>query len=167
MARGFGRGHRLAVSLVVLTFSRSTWLATAGRVRAIVGLIAFGDRSDPSSLGVRGNALKLTLALALVALVALSIGAAAGSTTMWDRVLNPLGDESVTDRLNTNAGALEPIAASPLRGAGLGNWRAAIDDQDDVAYIHNVYLEYSVAVGIFGGLWALMVVAVPLVAGAD
>ena len=85
---------------------------------------------------------------------------------MWDRVLNPLGDESVTDRLDTNANALEAIAASPLRGAGLGNWRAVIENQEDVAYIHNVYLEYSVAVGIFGGLWALMVVTVPLVAGA-
>ena len=135
-------------------------------MRLIVGLIALGDRSARPSFGVRGNALKLTLALALVALVALYIGAAAGSTTMWDRVLNPLGDESVTDRLNTNADALEAIAASPLRGAGLGNWRAAIENQEDVAYIHNVYLEYSVAVGILGGLWAVVVVTVPLVAGA-
>jgi hypothetical protein len=156
----------LAVSLVVLTFSRSTWLATVVACALIVGLIALGDRSARPSFGVRGNTLKLTLALALVGLVALYIGAAAGSTTMWDRVLNPLGDESVTDRLNTNADALEAIAASPLRGAGLGNWRAAIEHQEDVAYVHNVYLEYSVAVGIFGGLWAVMVVTVPLVAGA-
>jgi O-antigen ligase len=156
----------LAVSLVVLTFSRSTWLATGVACALIVGLIALGDRSAHPSFGVRGNALKLTAALALVALVALYIGAAAGSTTMWDRVLNPLGDESVTDRLDTNANALEAIAASPLRGTGLGNWRAAIENQEDVAYIHNVFLEYSVAVGIFGGLWALMVVTVPLAAGA-
>ena len=155
----------LAVALVVLTFSRSTWLATTVACAVMVVLIALGDRSSRRVFGVRGNALKLTLALALVALVALYIGAAAGSTTMWDRVLNPLGDESVTDRLNTNEDALEAIAASPLRGAGLGNWRAAIEQQEDVAYIHNVYLEYSVAVGVLGGLWAVLVVAVPLVAG--
>jgi hypothetical protein len=156
----------LAISLVVLTFSRSTWLATGVACALMVGLIMFGDRSDRPSFGIRGNALKLMLGLALVALVALYIGAAAGSTTMWDRVLNPLGDESVTDRLDTNADAVEAIIASPLRGAGLGNWRAAIAEQEDVAYIHNVYLEYSAAVGVLGGLWALMVVTVPLVAGA-
>ena len=156
----------LAVSLVVLTFSRSTWLATLVSGALMVGVVAFGDRADPPRFGVRANALKLTLALALVALVALAVGAAAGSTTMWDRVLNPLGDESVTDRLDTNADALEQIIASPLRGAGLGNWRAAIADQDDVAYIHNVYLEYSAAVGVLGGLWAVMLVGVPLIAGA-
>ena len=156
----------MAISLVVLTFSRSTWLATGVACALMVGLIMFGDRSDRPSFGIRGNALKLMLGLALVALVALYIGAAAGSTTMWDRVLNPLGDESVTDRLDTNADAVEAIIASPLRGAGLGNWRAAIAEQEDVAYIHNVYLEYSAAVGVLGGLWALMVVTVPLVAGA-
>ena len=156
----------LAVSLAVLTFSRSTWLATVVACALMIGLIVMGDRTDRLSLGIRGNALKLALALAVVALVALYVGAAAGSTTMWDRLLNPLGDESVTDRLDTNADALEAIAASPLRGAGLGNWRAAIANQDDVAYIHNVYLEYSAAVGVFGGIWALLVVTVPMVAGA-
>ena len=155
----------LAVSLAVLTFSRSTWLATVVAAVLMVGLIALVDRSKPRSFGVRGKALKVALALALVALAALSIGAAAGSRNVIERVMDPLADESVTDRLNTNEQALEYISTSPLRGVGLGNWRATITDQHDVSYIHNVYLEYSAAAGLFGGLWAVMIVGVPLIAG--
>ena len=155
----------LAVALAVLTFSRSTWLATGVVAVLIVGLITVGDHARPGWFGIRRAAVKLTFALSVVALVAVSVGAAAGNTTVLDRVRNPLGDESVTDRLDTNQRALELIAANPVSGAGLGNWRAALGDQDDVAYIHNVYLEYSAAVGLLGGLWALLVVAVPLIAG--
>lgn len=158
-------GTALGVALVVLTFSRSTWLATAVAGTAMVGMIAIGDRT-PGSFGVRGTALKLGLGLAVVALAALLLGAAVGSESVIDRVMNPLGDESVTDRLNTNDQALEHILANVVRGVGLGNWRATITNQDDVAYIHNVYLEYAAAAGILGGLWAALVVMVPLVAGA-
>ncbi len=156
----------LAVALAVLTFSRSTWLATTVAGVLMVGLVAFGQRPGPAPRRIRGTALKMSAALALVALVALWVGAAAGSTTVIDRLVNPLADESVTDRLDTNQQAIDQIVASPLRGAGLGNWRAAIEEQDDVAYIHNVYLEYAASLGIFGGLWAVIVVAVPLAAGA-
>jgi hypothetical protein len=153
----------LAVALAVLTFSRSTWLATAVAGVLMVGLVAYGE---PSRRGMRPPALRLAAALLFVALVALWVGAAAGSTTVIDRLVNPLADESVTDRLDTNQQAIDRVITSPLRGAGLGNWRAAIEGQDDVAYIHNVYLEYTTSLGIFGGLWAVLLVAVPLVAGA-
>lgn len=156
----------LAVAVAVLTFSRSTWLATVVASLLLVALIAIADRPEASQVPIRRQAVRLTLGLALIAFVALYVGASAGGTTVMDRVLNPLGDESVTDRLDTNQGALAHIAASPLQGTGLGNWRATIVDQDDVAYIHNVYLEYATAVGVLGGIWAVMLVGVPLVAGA-
>ncbi|HEX7171904.1 MAG TPA: O-antigen ligase family protein, partial [Candidatus Limnocylindria bacterium] len=155
----------LAVALAVLTLSRSTWLATAVAGTLIVGVIAVTDRSSTPSFGVRRNALKLGLNLAVVALAALVVAAAAGGDDVIDRVLNPLADESVTDRLDTNDQAVQNIATDPVRGVGLGNWRATIANQDDVAYIHNVYIEYSAAVGVLGGIWALMVIVVPLIAG--
>jgi hypothetical protein len=154
----------LAVAVAVLTLSRSTWLAMAVAGILMVGVIAVADRSSARPLAVGGDALKLGLILAGVALAALAVAAAAGGE-MTDRVLQPLADESVTDRLDTNDQALQHIATSPVRGVGLGNWRATIADQDDVAYIHNVYIEYSASVGVLGGLWAVMVIAVPFVAG--
>ena len=155
----------MAVAVAVLTFSRSTWLATGVAGILMVGLIVVTDRSTSHSPGVRRDALRLGLILSAVAIGALVLGAAAGSENVIDRVFNPLADESVTDRLSTNEQALEHIARSPMRGAGLGNWRATIADQEDVAYIHNVYLEYSAAVGVLGGLWAVIIVAIPFVAG--
>ena len=155
----------LAVAVAVLTFSRSTWLATAVAGLVLVGLTTTSTHMSSPSPEVRRGALRLGLGLALVAVVALAVGAVAGSENVIDRVLNPLEDESVTDRLNTNEQALQHIARSPLRGVGLGNWRATISGQDDVAYIHNVYIEYSAAVGILGGMWAVMVVTVPFAAG--
>ncbi len=119
MAPGRSRGHRtgrIAGGSHVLAKHVAGDRGVACAL--IVGLIALGDRSARPSFGVRANALKLTLALALVGLVALYIGAAAGSTTMWDRVLNPLGDESVTDRLNTNADALEAHRREPSARGG-------------------------------------------------
>lgn len=154
----------IAVAVAVLTLSRSTWLATGVTGMLIVGVIAVGDRSSTPRFGVRGAALKLGLILAGVALTALAVTAAAGGD-VTDRVLRPLADESVTDRIDTNDQALRHIATSPVRGVGLGNWRATIANQDDVAYIHNVYIEYSASVGVLGGLWAIMVIAVPFIAG--
>lgn len=157
----------LAVAVAVLTFSRSTWLATTVAGLVLVGLTAASARSSVSSPDLRRDALRLGLGLAMIAAMALAVGAVAGSENVIDRVLNPLEDESVTDRLNTNEQALQQFASSPVRGVGLGNWRATITGQDDVAYIHNVYIEYSAAVGILGGLWAVMVVAVPFIAGTS
>ena len=43
--------------------------------------------------------------------------------------------------------AIEADAGGHDQGVGLGNWTATIPEGD---YIHNVYLEYGVAVGLFG-----------------
>ena len=42
-----------------------------------------------------------------------------------------------------------PMRADLLQGVGLGNWTATITEGD---YVHNVYLEYGVAAGLFGAI---------------
>lgn len=64
-----------------------------------------------------------------------------------------------------NTGASAALLNSPFRGVGLGDWGATIAEPGDGTYVHNTFLEYGAAIGTFGLLWAIALVALPIVAG--
>jgi hypothetical protein len=149
---------------LVLTISRSTWVAAiAASGMAALWVIA---RPDLRRMILTENRLRVARGLALVAAV-LVIGAlgiaSVGQRGIENRIVHPMDDPSVQARFEISGAAVEAIQADVFRGVGLGNWTATIPEGD---YIHNVYLEYGVAVGLFGGAWAVMLVAIPFLAGA-
>lgn len=158
-------GIGIAAGVTVLTYSRSTWLAAAVASLVIGGAIFSGRAFAEFGAHFR----RRRLLLVAVVVVAVAVGGVAtlfvGTSDTFNRVAAPLGDRSVTDRLATDEQAIAAIGTNLWRGAGLGNWRAALDGYTNVTYIHNVYLEYAAAAGIMGGAWAVAVVIVPLATG--
>lgn len=158
-------GIGAAAGVTVLTYSRSTLLAAAA-ASVVIGGAMFTGRA----LGDSGRQFRRKrLILVAVVIASIAVGGIAtlfvGTSDTLTRVTAPLGDRSVTDRLATDEQAISAIGTNLLRGAGLGNWRAALDGYTNVTYIHNVYLEYAAAAGILGGAWAVAIVGVPLVCG--
>jgi O-antigen ligase len=146
---------------LLATFSRSSWLAMAmcaGLVVAIAVIPRYRERLalDWTTAGRAVLIVAITLAVGIVMVTSV------GQQIVDDRVTAPLDDESVTTRVDIDRQAIGAIAADWLHGAGLGNWEANVEQRSGRAYIHNVYLEYGSAVGIFGLLWSLLLVLIPL-----
>jgi O-antigen ligase len=155
----------LSITAVLVTYSRSTWvgIGVAGMGALAIVLAAHLYR-EPSWPPVRRLAMIVTMAV-----VALGIGyvgvVTAGHQEVEDRITRPFEDPSVTTRIDIDQKAVEAVVADPLRGAGLGNWSATIPSHGTRAYIHNVYLEYGAATGVFGLAWTLALVLVPIASG--
>jgi O-antigen ligase len=157
----------LATIALLLTISRSSWL---GAVAAFVVVAALAlSRSEVRRRIVRANAKRLAGAALVIALAGI-IGVAGILTVshqgVQDRLTKPLDDPSVTTRLVIDQDALAAFQADLVRGAGLGNWESSFPVKTGRAYVHNVFLEYGLAAGVLGGVWALLLVLIPLVAGA-
>jgi O-antigen ligase/polysaccharide polymerase Wzy-like membrane protein len=159
-----GAAAVLSVLTLVLTISRSSWVAASVATATVVLIVV--ARHDLRQRILVGESDRVRRAVALTAIV-IAIGAlgivSVGQRGIEDRLVHPLEDPSVQERFDLGEAAIEAMRADMIRGVGLGNWTATIPEGE---YIHNVYLEYGVAVGLFGAAWALMLVAIPFVAGA-
>lgn len=160
-----GMAVLLAILTMLVTFSRSTWLAM-GLAGAVGGVCVLAYRL----WSVPGWPSRQRIGTAIgLAIVAMAIGAGGLLTTghqaAEDRVTNVLEDVGVTTRIEITGEAIASVGRDPLRGAGLGNWDAALTEGRGRAYIHNVYLEYATATGLFGFAWSLLIVLVPIGAG--
>ena len=160
-----GTAVALGVATMLMTFSRSTWLALS--LAAILGgviITAFKlwrIQEWPSRRRL-GQAIAVLLFAAAIG----SIGVlTTGHQAAEDRITRPLEDLSVTTRLEINGEALAAVGNDPLRGAGIGNWEAALAERNGRSYVHNVYLEYATATGLFGLAWSLLIILVPLACG--
>ncbi len=151
----------LASIVVVVSFSRSTWVAAIAAAVVAVGTVValrvlrahFVAPPIPRRLGIL---VLIVLAGGLIGGVGLvSVGTPAGQA----RIERPLDDPSVTIRIDIDRSAVAAIRADPMSGVGLGNWEATLNKAPGNAYIHNVYLEYAAATGLFGMLWAVLLVA--------
>jgi O-antigen ligase len=158
-----GTAALLSVLALVLTISRSSWVAGAVAT-AVVALIVL-VRSDLRTDILVRNRARVGRAVVVAGVVG-AIGvlgiASVGQRGIEDRLVHPLEDPSVQERFDIGEAAIEAMRADVIRGVGLGNWTATIPEG---AYIHNVYLEYGVAVGLFGAIWAVLLVAIPFAAG--
>ncbi len=149
----------LIAVVVVVSFSRSTWVAAAGAgLVGVAGVLAL--RWLRPTLVAPPIPERLAT-LVVVLLAAVLIGAAGlasvGTPAGQERIARPLDDPSVTTRIDIDRSAVEAIRADPLRGAGLGNWKATLDPSSG-DYVHNVYLEYAAATGVPGLIWAVLIV---------
>lgn len=157
-----GAAVALGVATMLVTFSRSTWLATG--VAGVVGLTSVLVFRLWRTVGWPSRA-RLVRAVSVVLLAAAlgSLGViTTGHQASEDRLTNPLEDVSVTTRIEINGEAIAAVASDPLRGAGIGNWEAALAERSGRAYVHDVYLEYASAAGLFGLAWSLLIILIPL-----
>lgn len=155
-----------AAAVVLVSFSRSTWVsAGVALVAAVAAVILVARIRRVVTSAYRSR----FLSLAGLAAVGLAIGLAGvlsvGTPASDDRITGALGDPSVATRIEIDRGAIAAFNADTLRGAGLGNWEASFPTQTGKAYVHNVYLEYAAATGIFGLLWAVFLIAILFGAG--
>jgi O-antigen ligase len=159
-----GSAALISVLALVLTISRSSWVG-AGVAGVTVAIIVIA-RSDLRAYLLAGSRARVGRALVFAA-IAVVVGAlgivSVGQRGIEDRLVHPMEDPSVQERFDIGAAAIEAMRADVFRGVGLGNWTATISEGD---YVHNVYLEYGVAVGLFGAIWAISLVVVPFAAGA-
>lgn len=160
----------LGIVTLLATYSRSSWLAAVAAVAVAGGLAIVGRRlsrqgRSPAAGGgaLRGAALGLALAsaLGLVAIFGLNTAASLGRIESAVQLTDP----SVTARIAMNTAASAALLRSPFRGVGLGDWGATIAEPGAATYIHNTFLEYGAAIGTLGLLWAIALVALPIVAG--
>ena len=158
-----GSAAIVSVLALVLTISRSSWVAAAMASATVVLLVL--ARSDLRTLIVVRNRARIARAIALIGIV-IVVGAggiaSVGQRGIEDRLVHPLDDPSVQERFDIGEAAIEAMRANFLQGVGLGNWTATITEGD---YVHNVYLEYGVAVGLFGAIWAVLLVLIPVASG--
>jgi hypothetical protein len=166
-----------SVTGLVVTYSRSSELAacTAGLVVVLLAVHAYrsqeGSRMDPATLRTRA-AIAVVLVVIGLGLGSVGFLTAHGSISNdpglqpdpLSRLTDPLGDPSVTTRIEIVRSGIERLTTDPLHGAGLGNW-AVSANEGPRAYVHNVYLEYAAAAGIFGLGWAVLLVIIPIVGG--
>jgi O-antigen ligase len=140
---------------VVTTFSRSTWVGAAAL--AVVCALFIARPSIRREVWWPDRRLLTRLAAIAVApaIVAVMLMVVVGQPATSVRIEQPLEDPSVQQRIEIDRGAVEAITNSPFRGFGLGNWEATLGTQTGVAYVHNVYLEYAAAVGLFGAVWVV------------
>ena len=158
-------GTGVAAGVTVLTYSRSTWLAAA-TTGAVMALVLLTSQRIRESLPEVRERLPVMAVVVVTAVVLAGVATVlVGTSDTLTRVTTPLEDKSVTDRLATDHQAIDAISTNLFRGAGLGNWRAALEGYANVTYIHNAYLEYAAAAGIFGGIWTAIIVMVPLLTG--
>jgi hypothetical protein len=160
-----GSAVLVSVLALVLTISRSSWLGAV--VACVTVALIVVARPDFRAHLLAGSRRRIGRAIALAA-IAVALGAlgivSVGQRGIEDRLVHPMEDPSVQERFDIGEAAIEAMRADVLRGVGLGNWTATITEGD---YVHNVYLEYGVAVGLFGAIWALSLVVVPFAAGAS
>jgi hypothetical protein len=155
----------LSVATLVLTYSRSTWLAALVASGLAIVLVAFLTRRRRLSWTTGAPLVPFVAVVGLGLGVGLAGLLSAGSAAATDRVTQVVDDPSVITRIVTGGQAAEAFQVEWLRGAGLGNWGAFIGDQSGTAYVHNVYLEYAIAVGVFGLAWTVLLVLLPFLAG--
>ncbi|HEY7131046.1 MAG TPA: O-antigen ligase family protein [Candidatus Limnocylindrales bacterium] len=152
----------LGVIALVLTISRSSWLASVVAI-GTAGLWLL--RSDVRRLfwpAARGRILQAAIGLVIALAISIAGLLSVGQTGIEDRLVRPLEDPSVQDRVQIAEESATAFVGDMLHGVGLGNWTATITEGD---YIHNVYLEYGVAIGLFGAIWAVLLVAIPAASG--
>lgn len=165
---------------LIVTYSRSSWVATSVAVVAVgaVALLArrrgthLAEAARQARLPSRSAVLRLTAVVLMAGAVGLAGVLTTANTRAWTRIATPSEDNSVQERIEGDAAAIERIQAGLLRGTGLGNWtgRTAADSPalgEHRAYVHNIYLEYSGATGILGGVWVVLLFAVTVVGGAS
>jgi len=157
----------LAVIALLLTISRSSWL---GGVAALIvaASLALG-RPEVRKRIVRANARRLggaAIAIVLAGLLGAAGVASISHQGVENRLTKPLDDPSVTTRLVIDRGALTAFGSDLIRGAGLGNWESSFPVKTGRAYVHNAFLEYGLAAGVLGAMWAALLVLIPLIAGA-
>ena len=158
---------------LVLTYSRSSWLAAACAgvaAAALLLVVSLRHRGD-LALPPRQTLGRYSLIVGSAVLLGVAGLATTSNDETFMRLATPDQDHSVIERVEGDAAALERIRGDVFRGTGLGNWTGLADaelarrDPNRVDYVHNVYLEYANATGIFGLLWAVGVVALPIFGG--
>lgn len=169
----------LSTTALVVTYSRSSWVAAAAALAAvaIVALLAWRRARSPGDRPARGllpGREALATAGAVVVLGG-TLGLAGIVTTSnelaWERIVAASEDHSVIERIEGDAVAVARIRSDLLRGMGLGNWTGTADSDppaagEHVPYVHNLYLEYAGATGILGGLWVVLLLGTTVVGGA-
>lgn len=158
-----GAAALVSVLALVLTISRSSWVAAVAASLTVTLIVLLRRDVRAQVLGVGRRRIGRAIALAAIAVAIGTLGIiSVGQRGIEDRLVHPLEDPSVQERFDIGEAAIEAMRADVLRGVGLGNWTATITEGD---YVHNVYLEYGVAVGLFGAIWALGLVLIPFAAG--
>jgi hypothetical protein len=157
----------IALSALLVTFSRAAWLGLAvGGGAMLLLLRSHGSSTAPFSVHAR-------LLLAMAAL--LVVGFAAGN---WEVLLGRFGAEgypteiqSVEQRLALNAVAWDLALERPLTGVGLGNYVAGVFYLLPERYpefpgmtVHNVPLLATTELGFAGGLLWIYLMIVPWIA---
>ncbi len=164
----------LAVAMIGLTFTRSAWI---GAVVALSVFLATGWTRPATGAADGGTrrrgpaAVAATVIVGLV-LVAVVLGAIAGSDALYDRASSifSLEDPSNKDRLAMAATGLEIIAAHPWLGIGPGvmesvypawavEWRVNAENP----HLHNNVLQIAAERGLIGlAAWLWIIAAFAL-----
>ncbi|GIV97408.1 MAG: hypothetical protein KatS3mg057_2065 [Herpetosiphonaceae bacterium] len=144
------------LAALLLSFSRSAWLATALVLPPLLCWLALRRRDLRRSLALAmGGAMLLLLAGAILFAGQLSVRLNPSST--------PTETRSINERGALIAVALQTIADHPLVGVGAGNFPLVVEAVNAPAFpqpVHNVLLLLAAELGILGGaLWFWLWVA--------
>ena len=162
----------LVVAILILTQSRSGWLATAA---GLFTLAALWSAALPPSRARRG--LRLLVVLGIVGAVAVVVWI--GPTTLWELWLNPPADTAVgTLRTLGVRRAIWPwgataVADFPFTGVGLGAFRQVVFrlyplppwPDYDLGHAHNIFLQTALDTGLPGLVAYLAVLFVAAAVG--
>jgi putative inorganic carbon (HCO3(-)) transporter len=131
----------LSAGAIIVTFSRAGFLSLAAT--ALMTLIALGRRQPLAALAVVAT-------LGIAGPLLLPAGYVERLSTITAIDSDPTG--SAQGRWSDYAASAELIATNPVTGAGLGQNILALNDVrgETWRYVHNVYLQYAVDLGIPG-----------------
>ncbi len=150
-----------------LTFSRSAWLALAGGLLLIAGVLLKNAQTEAGR-----NGLNLILAALIILLPFIWQHAAyLGVRLNWGHSFTQVADESrsVYERQALNSAANHIFADHALTGVGVGAFPVALRRQESNFLFnyqppHIALLEAAAETGLFGGLFYLMALVTPWVA---
>lgn len=147
---------------LLLSFSRSAWLATAAAALVfVVGMVLYNDANSRRYVGIAAGKLAAVCALLMVFLSALF-------GPMWLQRTNDqtrLGQQSSSDRIVLEQQARELSSSASIIGHGIGSYMPALieaqPEQPLYSYqpVHNSWRMMVVELGWVGGLLASGVMA--------
>jgi len=168
----------LAFLMVIISFSRAPILVVF--VLTLITLLFFvkGNLSPRRMTSVIVLFL-LTTTMGVAAIAATDFGARYFDKRIVEPVTNiskgELSDSSIRKRLDLNLSGLSAFASRPFLGHGLQNTVPAANKASrdvlgsetdyDFSHLHNEYLNYAVAGGIFLLLQYLLIIAAPIMIG--
>lgn len=147
----------ILVAGLLLTFSRSAWLAAVVVLPIVIGWLLW-----------KRNDLRRPIAVTLGVLVLLS---AMGIVLLWNPIIRRLNPTSSFAEYTSLSGrgelmriAIEAIKNHPFTGVGAGNFPLAVQSSESLVkphYVHNVAMLLAGEVGVISGMSWLWLWIVP------